>query len=343
MVPVARYPATESQVDKQDNVKTHEFDDGDHTVVEPEELTEAQRDSLRRKPARTNGDLAELSKADLTAIRLVVLRRRHAWLDRLLRAGKRYVDHHGYHYAASITYFSVLSLIPMLMVTLALAGFVLSGQPGLLHEVRHSTDQAVPAVLSGATNDLFNGVIDHRVKIGVFGLAVGLYSGWNWMNALRDALTAMWCQERPRQRLLPMIGKDLLALLGLAGALLVSFALTVAGGALAGLADSGWAKVLLVVASLMVAIAANWLVFLWVLAKLPREPVDARIAVRGALAAALGFEALKWLGGIYLGIVGRSPIGVAFGGVVGLLVFIYLVARMLMLVTAWTAETRSDA
>ncbi|HEX4722703.1 MAG TPA: YhjD/YihY/BrkB family envelope integrity protein [Pseudonocardiaceae bacterium] len=267
-------------------------------------------------------------------------RSRSSTVDRLLRAGRRYVDHHGYHYAASITYFSVLSMIPMLMVALAVAGFVLSGQPGLLREVRHSIEQAVPATLSGATNDLFNSVIDHRVKIGVLGLAVGLYSGWNWMNALRDALTAMWCQERQQQRLLPMIGKDLLALLGLAGALLVSFALTAAGGALTGLAAPGWVTVLLVCASLVLAIAANWLVFLWVLAKLPREPVDARIAVRGALAAALGFEALKWLGGIYLGIVGRSPIGVAFGGVVGLLVFCYLVARMLMLVTAWTAESR---
>ena len=269
-------------------------------------------------------------------------RPRQSTTDRLLRAGKRYVDHHGYHYAASIAYFSVLSMIPMLMVALAAAGFVLSGQPGLLHEVRHSVDQGVPAELSGATNDLFNSVIDHRVKIGVLGLAVGVYSGWNWMNALRDALTAMWSQERPQQRLLPMIAKDLLALLGLAGALLVSFGLTAAGGALTSLAVPGWAKVLLVGASLVLAIAANWLVFLWVLAKLPREPVQARIAVRGALAAALGFEALKWLGGIYLGIVGRSPIGVAFGGVVGLLVFSYLVARMLMLVTAWTAESRPD-
>jgi len=34
------------------------------------------------------------------------------------------------------------------------------------------------------------------------------------MNAVRDALTAMWCQERSPQRLLPMIAKDLVALLG---------------------------------------------------------------------------------------------------------------------------------
>jgi membrane protein len=271
--------------------------------------------------------------------------RRYPWLDRLARAGKRYVDHHGYHYAASITYFSVLSLIPMLMVVLAATGFVLAGQPALLDAARHLVTQSVPAPLSGITDGLFNSVIDHRVKIGLLGLAVGLYSGWNWMNALRDSLTAMWCQERSPQRLLPMIAKDLLALLGLAAALLVSFGLTAAGGALGpfllrlvGLADAGWANVLLAIGSVVLAVVANWLVFLWILAKLPREPVDTRGAVRAALAAAVGFEILKWLGGVYLGLVGRSPIGVAFGGIVGLLVFIYLVARMLMLVTAWTVE-----
>lgn len=266
-----------------------------------------------------------------------------------MRAGKRYVDFHGYHYAASITYFSVLSLIPLLMVVLAAASFVLAGQPALLGETRRLITQTVPAPLTGITNGLFNSVIDHRVKIGVFGLAVGLYSGWNWMNALRDALTAMWCQERPPERLLPMIAKDLLALLGLAAALLVSFTLTAVGGALgsfllrlAGLSGVGWANVLLAIGSELLAVVANWLVFLWLLARVPRERVETGGAVRAAMAAAIGFEILKWLGGVYLGLVGRSPIGVAFGGIVGLLVFIYLVARMLMLAAAWTVEAARD-
>lgn len=274
------------------------------------------------------------------------MRARWRWLDRLVRAVNRYVDYHGYHYAASITYFTVLSLLPLLLVALAVASFVLAGQPALLGQLRTAIAQAVPRALDTATDGLVNGLIDHRVKIGVLGLAVGLYSGWNWMNALRDALTAMWDQERPQQRIVPMVLKDLLALVSLAGAILVSFALTAAGGELGkfvldlfGLQDAGWPRGVLSVLSVVLAVAANWLVFIWVLAKLPRKPVEARSAVRGALAAAVGFEVLKWLGNIYLQAIGRSPIGVTFGWIVGLLVFIYLVARMLMLVAAWTATT----
>jgi membrane protein len=274
------------------------------------------------------------------------LRKRSRWFDRLVRAVNRYVEYHGYHYAASITYFTVLSLLPLLLVALAVASFVLAGQPALLDQLRTAIAQAVPKALDTATDGLVNGLIDHRVKIGVLGLAVAMYSGWNWMNALRDALTAMWDQKRPQLRVVPMVLKDLLALVSLAGAILVSFALTAIGGEagqfvlrLMGLQNEGWPRGVLSVLSVVLAVAANWVVFIWVLAKLPREPVEARSAMRGALAAAIGFEVLKWLGNIYLQAIGRSPIGVTFGWIVGLLVFIYLVARMLMLVAAWTATT----
>ncbi|HEX3589198.1 MAG TPA: YihY/virulence factor BrkB family protein [Pseudonocardiaceae bacterium] len=276
--------------------------------------------------------------------RFAALRERYRWLDRVVRAGSRYLDHKGYAFAASITYFTVLSLIPLLLVALSVTSFVLAGQPAVLDQLHAQIDLAVPPSLASTLDNLVNGLIDHRTRIGVIGLAVALYSGWNWMNTLRDALTAMWDLQPARQPVVRMVLKDVLALLGLAGALLVTFACTAVAGwlgtlllRLAGLSDTGWVHGVLVVAALVLAVAANWLVFIWVLAKLPREPVEARSAVRGALAAAVAFEVLKWLGNIYLTAVGRTPLGVTFGWLVGLLLFIYLVARMLMLVTAWTA------
>jgi membrane protein len=272
------------------------------------------------------------------------LRNRHAWLDRLVRAAERYVAYQGYQAAASITYFTVLCLVPLLLVALSVTSFVLAGQPGLVHQLNVQVTAVMPPSLSHSVNGLINGIIDHRLRIGVIGLIVALYSGWNWMNALRDSLTAMWDRQRPAMRLVPMVLKDLLALLGLAGALLVSFALTSVAGwlgnlllRLGGLADAGVVHGVLVALSVLFAVATNWLVFIWVLAKLPREPVEARSAVRGALAAAIGFEVLKWLGNVYLTAIGRTPLGVTFGWLVGLLVFIYLVARLVLLVAAWTA------
>ena len=279
--------------------------------------------------------------------RLRALRERHEWFDHLARMIDRYLNNHGYHFAASITYFSVLSLVPLLMVLLAAAGFVLSGHPTLLHELRTGILAAAPGALGPLTRTLVDNVIDHRVKLGIFGLIVGLYSGWNWMNALRDALTGMWDQRKPDLPLLHTIVKDLLALGSLAIAIAVSFGLTEAGAALGGWllrllgwSGYGWANVGLQLASVVLALVADWLVFCWVLAKLPREPVPLRFAVRGAAAAAIAFEILKRVANLYLNALGRSPIGVTFGSIVGLLVFVYLVSRVLILAAAWTATAQ---
>ena len=61
-----------------------------------------------------------------------------------MRAGARYTERHGDHYAAAITYFSVLSLVPLLMIAFAVAGFVLLPQPDLLDQLQPAINKAVP-------------------------------------------------------------------------------------------------------------------------------------------------------------------------------------------------------
>lgn len=275
------------------------------------------------------------------------LRTRYRWLDHLARAVDRYIGHSGYQYVASVTYFSLLSLVPMLMVALSAAGFVLAGQPSLLAELRDGIVGAVPGPLGSRVGGLVDEVIDQRTQVGVLGLLIGLYSGWNWMNALRDALTAMWDQQRADQPVVRTVLKDLLALVSLVMALLVSFALTVVGGVVSGAllrlvggGDTSWAPTALRIATVALALLADWLVFLWVLARLPREPVGTRSAMRGAVAAAIGFELLKLAGSLFLGVISTSPTGAVFGSVIGLLIFLSLVSRLVVFITAWTATAR---
>ena len=59
------------------------------------------------------------SDGDAKPSKLEQLRARYGWLDHLVRAGARYTDHHGDHYAAAITFFSILSLVPLLMIAFA--------------------------------------------------------------------------------------------------------------------------------------------------------------------------------------------------------------------------------
>jgi membrane protein len=75
------------------------------------------------------------------------------------------------------------------------------------------------------------------------------------------------------------------------------------------------------------------------IARLPRIPVNFASAIRAALLAAVGFELFKLVATIYLKSVLRSPAGATFGPVVGLMVFAYVTARLLLFATAWAATS----
>lgn len=277
------------------------------------------------------------------------MRRERPWLDHLFRAAARYTESYGAHYAAAVTYFSVLSLVPMLMIGFAVAGFVLASEPALIAELQTSIAEAVPGSLGDTINGVVQQAIDSKGTVGVLGLLTAAYSGLGWMSNLRDALTAQWGHPKQDLPLVKTALKDLLALVTLGAALVVSFGLTAAGSGLAelvlrwvGLDGVGWAEALLKIGTIVLGLVANWLVFLWVLAKLPRKPFSLRSAAKGAAAAAIVFEVLKQGGTLYLSTVTSSPAGAAFGPIIGVLFFANLVAQSLLFITAWTATAREN-
>ncbi|MCI2419000.1 inner membrane protein YhjD [Saccharopolyspora sp. K220] len=289
-------------------------------------------------------------KQDAKPSRMALLRRRYEWLDRLIRAFERYQSRYGDYYAAAITYFSVLAMVPLLMIAFAAAGFVLRGDPALLDQLRTSITSAVP---SPAMSDMLNRVVDQAIgqagAVGVIGLLAALYSGLGWMTNLREALTAQWTQEAAKQSMVRRMASDLVSLIGLGVALAVSFGISAIGGGvgqrlfeLIGIEHTPAAGFVLRALSIVLSLTASWLVFLWVLARLPRKPVTLRSAVWGALFAAIGFEVLKQVAVIYLNSVTSSPAGVAFGPILGLLVFANLTSRFILFVTAWTASAREN-
>ncbi len=271
-------------------------------------------------------------------------RLRYPWLDQLVRAAQSYTAHHGDHYAAAITFFSVLSLVPLLMIAFAAAGFALAGNQELLRQLQDQVQAAAPAGLGDTLNQVIDGAIASRNGVGIVGLLGALYSGLGWMGNLREALTAQWEQPPEPEGFLRTKVFDLLALLGLGLALVVSFTLTGAGTAFAsvvleavGLGQVFGARLVFFVLAVALSVSGMWLVFLWVITRLPREPVPLRSATRAALFGAVGFEVLKQAFAIYLDSVTASPTGRLFGPVIGLMVFAYFVSRFLLFLTAWAA------
>ena len=58
--------------------------------------------------------------------------------------------------------------------------------------------------------------------------------------------------------------------------------------------------------------------------------------------AAVAFEIFKLVGSIYLRSVVHGPAGATFGPVLGLMVFAYITARLVLFATAWAATSEDN-
>ena len=275
------------------------------------------------------------------------LRARYGWFDHAMRANDWFDECQGNFFAAGLTYYTIFALFPLLMVSFSVAGFLLSRRPDVLKAIDSKIRHAVPGALGQQMLDLMNSAIDARASVGVIGLAVAVWVGLNWMSNLRVALTELWRQTDGSHGYIRTKFSDL-------GAMVSSFVAIFATLALSALAGAGpMARVLhalgvhelpvldtlLRSVSVFVSFLLSWLVFGWMIARLPRDPVNFRSAVRAALLAAIGFELFKLVASVYLKSVLHSPAGATFGPVMGLMVFAYVTARLLLFATAWAATS----
>ena len=169
------------------------------------------------------------------------------------------------------------------------------------------------------------------------------------MSNLREALSEQWGQPPSPPAIVKKTLFDLLTLAGLGLAMIGSFAITgVANGfattvlEFVGLAEQGWARFLLGVLGVVLGLVANWLIFLWVIARLPREHATLRSAAKAAVLGAVGFEVLKQVMTVYLVSVTDSPSGQIIGPFIGLMVFAFFTSRFILFVTAWAATSREN-
>ena len=264
------------------------------------------------------------------------LRRRYPWLDHAVRAQQRYDRSQGDFYAAGITYFTIFAMFPVLMVGFAVVGFVLASRPDQLAEIDSRVKAAVPGEFGEQIIGLMDAAIASRTSVGVIGLATALYVGLLWMQRLRAALSQMWGQQFPPPGFLNTKMSDVLALVA---AFLASL-LTIGFGVLATSALRLAGSVRL--GSLVVSILVAWLLFTVMIARLPHDPVPLRRCAGAGLLAAVGFELFKQVGSIYLQAVLHGPAGAVFGPVLGLMVFAYMTARLVLFATAWAAERGAE-
>jgi membrane protein len=254
--------------------------------------------------------------------------------------------------AAGVTYFVFLGLFPVLLLAASVIGLILAGDALLQQELYDAIGDAFPGATGNRIVDELRSAVDSAGVVGVIGLVGVLYAGLRAMDKLRIGMERIWRGRADEPEFLRDNVQDLLALIALGGVGLLSLLLT--GGAtratawvLEALGLDGAPGLFLLTAALGVGLAFTGGVgaFLWLLKVVPANPCSLRRLLPGALFGAAGFEFLKLTGSLYLSLLSGNATASAFGGAVGILIWLNVVFRFAFFTAAWTAtlpESRRD-
>jgi membrane protein len=277
------------------------------------------------------------------------LRDRRPSVRHVIRAWQHLQENNGMQYAAAITFFSFLALFPLLLLAVSITGFVLHSDPGVERSfLLHVTDN-VPGALGETLKTSLQAAIDSRTSLGIVGLFGVLFTGLGWIGNLRKAIDAVWSRTPDKLNFVKEKLANLVVLAGLGLGAVVSIGLTVIGTSLTdqilgwlGLDSVPGAGVMLKLLGIALAVAGDTVIFWWLLVRLPQIEVPTRIAVKGALLAAIGFEVLKILGSFTIAHTANSPTAGPFAGIIAVLIWIQLVARWMLFACAWTAVLNAE-
>ena len=256
-------------------------------------------------------------------------------LDVILRVTERFGAIGGGPLAASIALSTFVSLFPLLLVAIAVIGFLSSGDAEFASRV--VSDLGLSGRSADVVTDAIGAAEGSRQAASIVGLAGLLWSGLGVIGSLQTAVNAAW-QETGRG-----LVDRLVALRWLVGA----GALLVASGALGRLLAllPGWAVPLTIVLGL----AVSTVLFVWTYTTLGHSHVGWRAHLPGALLVAVGFELLKLVGAVWVprAVASSSALYGSLGVVFAILAWLLVYGRLVVYgavvnVLRWEAERGTD-
>lgn len=279
---------------------------------------------------------------------LTSAREKRPFLDHLIRAFGRYQADAGDRQAAAVTFFGFLSFFPILALATGVLSFALGEDA--VGTVVDQVNSYAPGLADQL--DLRSLLTDDQAASAAagFGLLGLLYSGLGWVDALREAVRTIWHHNVQAGNLVVKKVKDVVILVGLGLTVLLSIGVSAATGAFTGFAldllglDSTVVAVALAkLLGVTLGLATSTALFVYLFWRLPKVQSPFRRIIKGALLAGVLFEVLKRVGALYIERTTENPIYGSFAVVVGLLVWINIVSRVLLLCAAWTVTAPYDS
>ncbi len=216
-----------------------------------------------------------------------------------------------------MTYFSFLSLFPLLLVIVAVIGFIASSNVDVAGKI--VANLGLSGEGARVVHNAVQNASESRKAAAPIGLAGLLWSGLGLVNALQFALNQVWQVEERG------IKDKAVGLLWLIGAAVLFI------GASAVTTIINWLPGFVAPVGLAVGLVVNFALWAWTFKVLPNRHLPWRAVVPGAILGAVGMEVLKVVGGIYVPRAAANSsalygsIGVVFAVLAWLLLFSRLV------------------
>lgn len=279
-----------------------------------------------------------------------------AALSHVIRAFKRYFSRMGNQLAASIAFFTMLAIVPLLMLAFSACGFVLTViRPQWLGVVQMfvvnnlNVGPLQTQVLQIISNYMYN-----WRSVGVIGMWIALILGANWVANLKAAVRGMSRLDfnlSSRQR---NVVVDFLINIGLVVVILLLTALTftaiaigtqLAEGVVAWVVvEQVWVSTGLVRgASYLISFIATTALLYLVFRLFIDERIPTLAVIRGAVAAALCWVGLQILASYLMLLFSFSEATRFFGPVIVAMLLIRLFAQTTLFWTAWIATSNQPA
>jgi len=269
-----------------------------------------------------------------------------------IAAVQRFNERLGPLFAAAITYFSVLSMVPVAMVAFAALGLTLTV---FLPDQYEALERWIRETVSGPGSagdqvvQVIEGALSNWGSVGVVGLVSALWAGATWVKRLRAAIRAQMAPEPYLQEDKPNFALQTLRnaaiLFGLLALVLLTVAVSTAATAartfiadLLGLADGATGAAVLSGLPLLTSLLAGFVLFWFIFRVFPEQRYAPwPVLVRGAALGSVGMAGLQYGAGIILGIFANNAAAAVFGSVIVLMLFLNLFAVLILMVAAWLA------
>jgi len=253
-----------------------------------------------------------------------------------------YIEDNCLSRGAAIAYYTVFSLAPVLIIVIAIAGFVFgadAARGALLDEISslmgRQGGEAIQTMIASASNRNQSGWAGAIGLITLFVTASGVFS------ELQASLNAIW-RAKPRAGTVSRLLRARLVSLGLVMTLgfllLVSLVVSTALSALGPWLDGMFpgAQVLIRIISFLVSLSLVALLFGLIYKVLPDTSLAWRDVIAGAMATAILFNVGKFLIGLYLGSSSVASSFGAAGAFVLLLLWIYYSSQIFLIGAEFT-------